>query len=89
MKEREIVASHLQRSSYTQRLVPVGRLTATVCGLPTSGVCAIVQFPVHGKNTYYERKEEKMGQINNTMKTNSKRRKNLRLATVHWPPYYD
>jgi hypothetical protein len=38
-------------------------------------------FPVRGKNNYYERKKkEKMAQIN-TMKTKSKRRKDLRLAT--------
>jgi hypothetical protein len=30
MKEREIVVSDLQRSGYTQRLIPVEQLTATV-----------------------------------------------------------
>jgi hypothetical protein len=30
MKEREIVASDLQRSGYTERLIPVRELTATV-----------------------------------------------------------
>jgi hypothetical protein len=37
-------------------------------------------FPVHGKTLITKEKEEKMGQIN-PMKTNSKRRKDLRLTT--------
>jgi hypothetical protein len=68
MKEREIVAFDLQRHGYTQRLIPLGRLIATTSTWPSGS------FPVHGKNTYYERKRRKMGRIN-TMKTNSKRRK--------------
>jgi hypothetical protein len=31
MKEREIAASDIQKSGYTQRLIPVGWLYATVC----------------------------------------------------------
>jgi hypothetical protein len=91
MKKREIVASDLQRSGYTQRLIPVGGLTATVWldawRVTTSTWSSDVRRLCDGliprprkKNSYYERKRRKMGQIN-TMKTNSKRRKDFRLAT--------
>jgi hypothetical protein len=52
-----------------------------VRGRPTSGNCAITNSPSTEKTLITKKKEEKMGQIN-TMKTNRKQRKDLRLAIV-------
>jgi hypothetical protein len=72
MKEREIVASDLQRSGYTQRLFQY-------VALRRQEVVRWTNSPSTEKTLITKLKEEKMGQIN-TMKTNSKRRKDLRLA---------
>jgi hypothetical protein len=80
MKEREIVASDLQKSGYTQRLILVSDYLKgdhQYVTLRLQEVVLRATFPFTEKTLIAN---EKMGQIN-TMKTNSKRRKGLRLAT--------
>jgi hypothetical protein len=78
MKEREIVASDLQKSGYTQRLI----LVSDILKGDHQYVTLRLQEVVLRATSQFTEKTliAKMGQIN-TMKTNSKRRKDLRLAT--------
>jgi hypothetical protein len=73
MKEREIVASDLQSSESLQSY-------DWYVALWRQGVVPWADLPSSEKTLITKAKEEKMGQIK-TMKTNSKRRKHLRLAT--------
>jgi hypothetical protein len=86
LKERVIVASDLQRSGYTQpsepsRVADCNGVTGCLKG-DHQYVALRCQEVVRKANSplITKEKEEKMGQIN-TMKTNSKRRKDLRLVT--------
>jgi hypothetical protein len=62
VKEREIVASDLQKSGYTESLIPVRRLDAhQYVALRRHEVVRWVDFPLMEKKTYYERKIRKNG----------------------------
>jgi hypothetical protein len=80
MKEREIVASDLQKSGYTQRLILVSDILKGDHQYVTLRLQEVV---LRATSPFTEKTliaKEKIGQIN-TMKTNCKRRKDLRLVT--------
>jgi hypothetical protein len=89
MKEREIVASDVQRSGYTQRpsgAADCNSMTGCLKGdhqygaLRRQEVVRSANSQSTEKTLITKEKEENMGQIN-TMKTISKRKKDVRLTT--------